>query len=77
MPRVLQLAISGGPKWRKEIVDAGLVAVLRHLCEWSGGSGSPRVRRATVLEDDRDVVDQAQRTLDWPEHGDGYVLPPA
>ncbi|KAF9458852.1 hypothetical protein BDZ94DRAFT_1300951 [Collybia nuda] len=80
---ILALA-SGNPKRRKEIVDAGFVSTLRHLCEWSGvaagggggggGGGSPGVRRATVLEDDRDVVDRARVALDWLEHGDTYVI---
>ena len=37
-----------------------------------GGGGGTGVGTRGVLEDDRDVVEQARMTLDWLEHGDVY-----
>lgn len=70
---ILQLTRTN-PKRRREIVDAGFVSTLRHLCDWSGAAGSPGGRSPAVVEDDRDVIDQARLALDWLEHGDAYML---
>jgi hypothetical protein len=73
---VLELARTN-PKKRKEIADAGIVSTLRHICDWTGGvTISPGGRTAAhhgVMEDDKDVIDQARMALDWLEHGEVYV----
>jgi len=70
---VLELARTN-PRRRKELIDAGIVSTLRHICEWTGGvSVSPGGRMAHILDDDKDVVDKARTALDWLEHGGATV----
>ncbi|KAG9226457.1 hypothetical protein CCMSSC00406_0003336 [Pleurotus cornucopiae] len=60
-----------GPS-RSDIVEAGIVSTLRHICEWSGAVAvSPGGRSSThhaVIEDDKEVVDLARQALQCLEH---------
>ncbi|KAF4608317.1 hypothetical protein EYR40_000661 [Pleurotus pulmonarius] len=57
---------------RSDIVEAGIVSTLRHICEWSGAVAvSPGGRSSThhtVIEDDKEVVDLARQSLQCLEH---------
>jgi hypothetical protein len=68
---ILELARKNS-KWRKDFVDAGIVATLKRICEWTGGTSSSPVARLghrISAEDDKEIVDQARTALDWLEHG--------
>ena len=71
MAFVLELA-RRNPKRRKELVDVGIVATLKLICEWTGGTSSSPGGRAglhILAEEDKEVISQARAALDWLEHG--------
>lgn len=68
---------------RRLMVEAGLVGPLRRICEFGGGAGTGVGGAGAgagagaghggvrgVLEDDRDVVEQARMALDLLEQGE-------
>ncbi|KAJ8522891.1 hypothetical protein ONZ45_g602 [Pleurotus djamor] len=63
---ILEIARSSAAN-RKEIIDAGIVMTLRHICEWTGGVPvSPSGGRTSlhpVIEDDKFVVELARQAL--------------
>lgn len=71
--------LTSNPRRRHELVEAGFVSTLRHLCDWTGAGGggvSPGGVGASVVqrhqinsEDDKDAAGLARRVLDLMDTG--------
>lgn len=61
-------------KGRKELIDAGIVSTLRHICERTGGmSVSPGGRMVHIAGDNKDVLDKAREALEYFEQSGGVA----